>query len=81
MSQELIDRLLNAAECGENANAGHLPTPALLRESALALVAHKQHIAELEQWVARGEELLRDADNIAWFRLGVWWTERPWRKQ
>lgn len=80
MSSELADRLEDFA-CGSGDGLHHHPPPALLSEAAQALRGQEQRLAELKQWQDRGEELLRDADNIKWFRLGVWWTERPWRKQ
>lgn len=78
---DTVKKLRAIADTMENGCAGPIATPGLLRLAADELQHREEHYQQLAAWVQQGEHMLQDANHIPWFRLGVWWSERPWRKR
>lgn len=56
---------------------------AAAREAADELEALAQYVRAIEGWKEEGEALLsEDPDtHSAFFMLGCWWADRPWRRR
>lgn len=54
--------------------------------TAVAAAEHQLHCQEsrLDEWETWGDSLITDdgAATLGWtFRLGCWWSDRPWRRR